>query len=193
MPDPDLLELAGIVGQRCVVRGDFVLKSGATSGTYFDKYAFVSDPVLLRRIVDRMAALVPAGTELLGGLELGGIPLATLLSARTGIPAVLVRKRAKTYGLMRIVEGQEVFGRKVLLVDDLITSGGATRDAAIALRAEGATVDAVICAVDRTTSPATALSEVGITVLAVLTDALLTGPDQRDVDGVHGGSTEAAG
>lgn len=186
MPDPDLLELADIVGRRCFVQGNFVLKSGLPSRSYFDKYAFESDPVLLRRIVDRMAALIPPGTGLLGGLELGGIPLAALLSVQTGLPAVFVRKRAKTYGMMRIVEGQETFGRKVLLVDDLITSGGATRDAAIALRAEGATVDAVVCAVDRTTPEATALPDAGVTILAVLTDALLTVPDVAREAGTAG-------
>lgn len=176
MPDQDLLELAEIIGQRCFVHGNFVMKSGLRSPTYFDKYAFESDPVLLRRIVDRMAALIPEGTELLGGLELGGIPLAALLSVQTGLPTVFVRKRAKTYGMMRIVEGQETFGRNVLLVDDLITSGGATRDAAIALRAEGATVRAVVCAVDRTTPEATALSDAGVTIFPVLTDAMLRLP-----------------
>jgi len=55
---------------------------------YFDKYLFEADPVLLRRIVNRMVALVPPGTDMLGGLELGRVPLATILSNLSVIPTV---------------------------------------------------------------------------------------------------------
>jgi hypothetical protein len=78
------------------------------SEEYFDKYLFESDPVLLQRVVACMKHLVPAGTGLLGGLELGGVPLATLLSQATGIPALFVRKQAKAYGTRRIAEGGRV-------------------------------------------------------------------------------------
>lgn len=173
MWDQELIELATVIEERCHLRGDYLLKSGLPSSDYFDKYAFESDPSLLQRIVERMAALIPPGTEVLGGLELGGIPLATLLSVRTGLPVVFVRKQAKTYGTKRIVEGRETFGATVLLVDDVITTGGATRDAAIALRAEGAVVGAVVCAVDRTTPDATALSDAGVDIFPVLTGGML--------------------
>jgi len=78
-----------------------MLRSGQTSAEYFDKYLFESDPVLLARVVSRMTALVPAGTELLGGLELGGVPLVAVLSQATGIPALFVRKQAKSYGSLK--------------------------------------------------------------------------------------------
>src|SRR5689334_5148831 len=91
--DPDLLDLAGAIERRCRLRGEFVLRSGMVAREYFDKYAFESDPRLLRRVADRMAPLLPAGTEVLGGLELGGVPLATMLSSVTGLPAAYVRKQ----------------------------------------------------------------------------------------------------
>jgi len=70
--------------------------------------------------------LIPTGTDLLGGLELGGVPLATVVSQLTGIPTVFVRKEAKTYGTCRLAEGADVAGRAVALIEDVITTGGAS-------------------------------------------------------------------
>jgi orotate phosphoribosyltransferase len=83
--DTDLVELARDVDARCRLRGTFVLRSGAVADEYFDKYLFEADSVLLRRVVDRMVSLVPPGTRMLAGLELGGVPLVTMLSSLTGI------------------------------------------------------------------------------------------------------------
>jgi orotate phosphoribosyltransferase len=76
------------------------LRSGRVSGEYFDKYLFESDPVLLRQVTGQMKTLLPPGTGFLGGLELGGVPLAVMLSQVTGIPALFVRKEAKRYGTL---------------------------------------------------------------------------------------------
>ena len=80
------------------LKGSFTLRSGKISDTYFDKYRFEADPVLLRNIAMEMARLVPAGTEVLAGLEMGGIPVVTMLSQITGLPAAFIRKEAKSYG-----------------------------------------------------------------------------------------------
>jgi orotate phosphoribosyltransferase len=165
----DLVALARDVDARCRLRGSFTLRSGQVSDEYFDKYRFESDPVLLRRVVARMRELVPAGTGLLGGLELGGVPLATMLSSVTGIPAIFVRKRAKEYGTRRIAEGADPAGRTVVLVEDVITTGGAVAGAAGALRDLGATVTVVVCAIDRSRPGGNALAGEGIEVRAVLT------------------------
>lgn len=173
MAESDLTQLARDVDARCRLRGTFTLRSGQVSDEYFDKYLFESDPVLLRRVVDHMRALVPAGTSLLGGLELGGVPLATMLSNATGIPALFVRKQAKAYGTCRLAEGGDPAGRTVLLVEDVITTGGAVVSAARALRQLGATVAAVACAIDRSQPGGNALAAEGITVRSVLTKSLL--------------------
>jgi orotate phosphoribosyltransferase len=117
--DGDLVQLARDVDARCRLCGQFTLRSGTLANEYFDKYLFESDPVLLRRVADHMTALVPAGGDLLGGLELGGVPLATMLSSLAGIPALFVRKEAKTYGTRRLAEGSDPAGRTVLLVEDV--------------------------------------------------------------------------
>jgi len=163
--------LAADVDACCRLTGEFTLRSGQVATEYFDKYLFESDPVLLGRVADRMVDLVPAGTELLGGLELGGIPIVTALSVRTSLPALFVRKQAKTYGTCKLAEGPEVSGRRVTLVEDVITTGGAVRDATVALRERGAIVEDVICAIDRSPADENPLADVGLTVHPVLTKA----------------------
>jgi orotate phosphoribosyltransferase len=168
MPDEDL---ARDIDARSRLTGEFTLRSGQVSSEYFDKYLFESDPALLARVADAMLALVPQETELLGGLELGGIPIVTALSARTGHPALFVRKRAKEYGTCKLAEGPDVAGRRVTLVEDVITTGGAVRDATRALRDAGAVVEVVLCAIDRSPADQNPLADVDLEVRPVLTKA----------------------
>jgi len=165
--------LASDIDTCCRLTGEFTLRSGQVSSEYFDKYLFESDPALLGRVADELVDLLPDGTELLGGLELGGVPLVTAVSARTGQPALFVRKRAKEYGTCKLAEGPAVDGRRVTLVEDVITTGGAVRDATLALRALGATVETVVCAIDRSPEGTNPLADVGLEVRAVLTRAEL--------------------
>lgn len=171
MADPELTQLARDIDARCRLSGEFVLRSGQVAAEYFDKYLFEADPELLGRVARQMAARLPAGTQVLGGLELGGVPLATVLSQLTGLPALFVRKQAKTYGTRKLAEGPSPAGSRVTLVEDVITTGGAVAAAAAALRELGATVSAVVCAIDRSAPGETALSEAGIEVLPVLRKA----------------------
>lgn len=166
-------DLAGDIDACCRLTGRFTLRSGREADEYFDKYLFEADPALLARVVNRMVPLVPEGTELLGGLELGGVPLATVLSARTGLPALFVRKSAKEYGTCKLAEGPDVAGRRVTLVEDVITTGGAVRDATRALRAAGAVVETVLCAIDRSREDENPLEDTGVQVRSVLTKAQL--------------------
>ena len=175
MTDPDL---ARDIDACCRLRGEFTLRSGQVSHEYFDKYLFEADPALLRRVVARMQGLVPDGTDLLGGLEMGGIPIATVLSAETGLPALFVRKEAKTYGTCKLAEGPDVAGKRVTLVEDVITTGGAVRDATVKLREYGATVDTVVCAIDRSPGDENPLADVGLEVRSVLTKAELDAVSQ---------------
>lgn len=169
----ELRDLAEVIDRRCRLRGEFTLRSGITATEYFDKYLFEADPVLLRRVIDLMVPLIPADTDLLGGLELGGVPLATVLSQVTGLPTVFVRKEAKTYGTCRLAEGPDVVGKNVTLIEDVITTGGAVLAATTALREQAAHIAHVVCAIDRSAETATALRDLGVSVRSVLTKDIL--------------------
>lgn len=85
-------DLAQCINRVSRLEGSFVLRSGQHATHYFDKYRFEADPALLRRIARRMLDLLPSNTEVLAGLELGGVPIATAMSLESGLPAVFVRK-----------------------------------------------------------------------------------------------------
>jgi orotate phosphoribosyltransferase len=142
--------------------GTFRLRSGTVSDQYFDKYLFESDPALLERIATALAPLVPDGTEALAGLELGGIPLVTALSRVTGLPARFVRKEAKTYGTCRLAEGGDVDGVRLTVVEDVVTTGGQALVSCGDLRSHGATVEHVLCVIDREAGGPAAFAEVGV-------------------------------
>ena len=172
MTEPFLLDdptLASDIDACCRLTGEFTLRSGTVATEYFDKYLFEADPRLLARVARKMVELLPEDTELLGGLELGGVPLATMVSSLTGQPALFVRKQAKEYGTCKLAEGPDVAGRRVTIIEDVITTGGAVRDATNALREAGAIVEVVVCAIDRSPEGENPLADVGLTVRAVLT------------------------
>jgi orotate phosphoribosyltransferase len=141
--------LARRVYEACHLTGSFRLRSGQVSREYFDKYLFEAQPVLLREVAEAMVALLPAECDVLAGMELGGVPIATVMSQLTGLPTVFVRKQAKEYGTAKLAEGGAVAGRRVVVVEDVVTTGGALLASCRELRAAGAGVDRVICAIDR--------------------------------------------
>lgn len=149
--------------------GTFVLRSGQVSNEYFDKYLFEADPKLLNRVAVEMARLLPEDLDMLGGLELGGIPLATLVGQETGRPVLFVRKKAKEYGTLKLAEGGDIQGKKIVLIEDIITSGGAVIDATKALRERGAHVNHVVCAIDRQQGGMEALEELEVNMKSVFT------------------------
>ncbi|MFW9262496.1 orotate phosphoribosyltransferase [Nostoc sp. CALU 546] len=148
--------------------GSFQLRSGRISNEYFDKYQFEADPILLNAIIKQMLTLIPSDIEVLAGLELGGISIVTLLSHYSGLPAVFVRKEAKKYGTSRLAEGVQINNRKVLIVEDVVTSGGQIVISANQLRQLGAQIDYVLCVIDREEGAIDKLLAEGITLLSLL-------------------------
>jgi orotate phosphoribosyltransferase len=162
-------ELARRIYEISHLTGEFTLRSGATSTEYFDKYRFESDPELLRAIAEALAPLVPDATELLAGLELGGVPLAAALSQVTGIPAVFVRKEAKTYGTCQLAEGADVDGRRLTVVEDVVTSGGQVVASCGDLRDRGAAVQHALCVIDRQAGGPEALAKIEVELRPLFT------------------------
>jgi len=156
--------------RRSHLPGGFTLRSGVVAHESFDQYLFESHPAMLRRTAEALAPLVPAhGVDALAGLETGGIPLAVMLSQVTGVPTLFVRKEAKTYGTCRLAEGGDVEGRRLFIVEDVVTSGGAVLDAVAELRRRGATVERAVCVIDRESGGPQRLAENGIELKALFT------------------------
>ena len=149
--------------------GEFVLRSGATSNEYFDKYRFESRPKLLKKLARGLAELLPKRVDGLAGLELGGVPLATALSMETGLPAYYVRKEAKAYGTCNLVEGGEFQGKRLVVVEDVITSGGQVIESTNELVKLGGQIACVLCVVDREAGGRDNIAKAGYELRALFT------------------------
>jgi orotate phosphoribosyltransferase len=163
--------LARRVRALAFLRGEFTHRSGQVSDEYFDKYLMEADPALLSDAARAMADLVPSGDVLLAGLELGGVPLVTMLGQVTRRPTRFVRKRAHDYGTRQLIEGGPVAGASVVLVEDVVTTGGAVAAAVEAVRTAGGEVNTAVCFLDRDEGGPAALAAVGVALRAVLTEA----------------------
>jgi orotate phosphoribosyltransferase len=180
----DKAELVERLRVTCGLRGRFVLRSGQVSDFYFDKYLFEADPVLLSAVTALAAPMIPANAEILAGLELGGVPLSTALSLSTGLPQVLVRKEAKAYGTAKLAEGPEITGRRLVVIEDVVTTGGQVVLSTEELRSRGAVIDTVLCVIDRRAKGGTGLDQLdqlaqaGLSLHSVFTlDEILGLPD----------------
>ena len=131
------------LGQRLLdasyLEGDFVLRSGRRSKFYLDKYLFSTQPDLLRDIAAGLAAKLPAYEpfDLLAGPELGAVAIVAAVSLACGKPFVIVRKGEKGYGTDKAMEGRAEPGQRVVMVEDVVTSGGAALMAVDKLREAG--------------------------------------------------------
>ena len=167
---------------RALLRGTFTLRSGRVSDRYFDKYRATTDPALLEPIAARMAELVSAlepAPELIVAPELGAVSLAAALSLRTGLPFVIVRGAGKEYGTAQQIEGTLHPGAQAVLVEDVVTSGGAAIAAAQIARAAGAQISSCICLLDRGEGGREALQDAHLELHSVVdADALQRAWDQ---------------
>ncbi len=161
--------LAKQIYETAHIKGTFLLRSGQTSNEYFDKYLFESDPLLLSMIAQEMKKKIPNGTEVLAGLEMGGIPVVTALSLASGIRAAFVRKTAKKYGTCKASEGTAISGKKVCIIEDVVTTGGAILDSLEELRNSGAIVEDVLCVIERNPIGREKLMEKGLKLTALFT------------------------
>lgn len=137
----DMLRKAG-----AVTFGDFILASGAHSTYYIDVKNAITDPSILKVIGEVIAKRISC--EVVAGVAVGGIPLAVATSFSLGIPYAIVRSDVKSHGKSSPIIG-DVKGKKVVLVEDVTTSGGSALKAVKALRQEGASIDIVVTVVDR--------------------------------------------
>ena len=162
-----------------VLHGDFTLRSGKKSRFYVDKYRFETQPDVLIGLGELFAEHVPADCDRIAGPELGAVCLAAATAMKVNKPFVLVRKAAKEYGTTKRVEGVLNAGDKVVIVEDVLTTGGAVLEAAKSLVDAGANVIKIVGVIDRLQGARQAIEEAGFKMDAPFTIADL------GLDGVH--------
>jgi orotate phosphoribosyltransferase len=161
---------AGLLAERALLEGDFVLRSGKRSSWYVDKYRFETEPDLLRGLGERLAEAVgtlePEAVRL-AGPALGAVALAASASLTSGLPFIIVRGETKEYGTAKRIEGAFEPGELVCLLEDVVTTGGALARAVAALRDEGLVVRTAVCVVDREEGGSDALARLGVRLRAL--------------------------
>lgn len=168
-----LQELARDLVGAAYLRGEFVLSSGTTSNYYFDKYLFETKPGILRRIASFLAELVPPQTDRIAGTELGAVALATALSLETGLPFVIARKGTKAYSTARLVEGELYPGERVVVIEDVISTGAQGIRAADSIVHVGAQVLGILAVIDREQGGPEAISAAGYTLTTLFSRSQL--------------------
>jgi orotate phosphoribosyltransferase len=172
--------LIAIIKERSFQSGrEIKLASGRTSTTYFNMKPTMLDAEgahLIATLI--LEAIAGMDADLIGGLEMGAVPIASAVAAvsRTHgkpINAFFVRKHAKEHGTKSLIEGlpegQSLKGKRVVIVEDVTTTGGSAIKAAATVRAEGADVVGVVTVVDRQEGAADAFAAAGLTLTPLLT------------------------
>jgi orotate phosphoribosyltransferase len=158
-------ELGELLVEHALLEGDFVLRSGKRSPYYLDTYRFETRPELLGPLGERIAEASRAcepDADRLAAPAVGAVALAAAASLASGLPFIIVRDEAKGYGTGNRLEGTFAAGDLVLLVEDVVTSGGALAEAVGALRDAGLVVRNAVCVVDREEGGSDALARIGV-------------------------------
>jgi orotate phosphoribosyltransferase len=173
--EADRQALIALIKDEAVFHGDFTLASGKKATYYVDMRRLTLDhraaPAIGRIVLDLMQGL--GDIAAVGGLTLGADPIANAVmheSVRAGAPvdAFVVRKEPKDHGRGRQIEGADVTGKRVVVVEDTSTTGGSPLKAVEVLRAAGAEPVAVISIVDRKTGAQAAVEAAGLQWLAAI-------------------------
>ena len=147
--------------------GEFILTSGKKSDYYIDIKKASTDPIILKEISKEMKKHVEE-YEIIAGMELGAVPIAVALSMETGLPYVIVRKEKKEHGTARQIEGRKVKEKRVLVVEDVTTTGGSLVKAINILRNEESIVDRAIVVVDRESGAAEKLDKIDVKFISLV-------------------------
>ncbi|MCS4484809.1 orotate phosphoribosyltransferase [Gleimia sp. 6138-11-ORH1] len=177
--DPRKARLAELVKEHAVIHEKVTLASGLESDFYVDMRRVTlhheAAPLIGHVMLDLLEDndLAPYDFDAVGGLTMGADPVATAIlhaaaSRGLAVDAFVVRKAAKDHGMKRQIEGPSVTGRRVVVLEDTSTTGGSPLEAAAALEAAGAIIEAVAVVVDRDTGAKEKIEAAGYKYLAAL-------------------------
>ncbi len=178
--DEHKAQLVAIIKRRSFQSGKEVkLASGRTSTYYFNMKPTMLDAEGAHTIATLiLKAIAGRHVDLVGGLEMGAVPIASAVAAvshagEEPVNAFFVRKQAKEHGTKSLIEGlrdgDSLKGKRVVIVEDVTTTGGSAIKAAEAVRAEGAEVVGVVTIVDRQEGAGEAFAAAGLTLTPILT------------------------
>jgi orotate phosphoribosyltransferase len=170
MQDSELIQR---ICEAALLRGSFTLRSGRTSNYYLDKYLFETQPDILAELGRRFAARVDDSIDRLAGAELGGIPLVTATSLAAGKPAVFIRNQKKDYGTAKQIEGRVEPGDRIIIIEDVATSGGQVLEAARVMQGLQAEVVKIIAVIDREEGARRNIESAGFRFESLLTKSML--------------------
>jgi orotate phosphoribosyltransferase len=142
-------EVIRAIREKALTFGDFTLTSGRKSSYYLDVKKVTTYPKTLSMISRLIAARMDPDVNLVVGPELGAIPVVVAVALRKGMPYAMIRRGAKEHGTGRRIEGEIGPDNRVLLIDDVTTTGGSLVSSVEAIRSSGAEVAEVVCVADR--------------------------------------------
>lgn len=158
------------ISEVALLRGDFTLRSGRKSSYYLDKYRFETQPDVLVELGHLFAEKAKAAkVDRIAGPELGAVALAAAASMFSGLPFVLVRNQKKGYGGDKLIEGVLKEGESVLIVEDILTTGGQVLEAAQSLKDSGAIVTKIVATIDRLEGARENIEKAGYTLETLFT------------------------
>ncbi|MCY0849924.1 orotate phosphoribosyltransferase [Sulfuracidifex metallicus] len=157
-----------LLDRKILLLGNFVLNSGKVSPYYLDMRSLPSYLEFFDVVEKAVEAIKGIEFDMIVGVATGGVPFASFLACKMRKPMGYVRPEKKGHGTDRLVEGY-VEGRKVLVVDDVSTTGGSLVSAVNKVRESGGIVENAIVIIDRTEGAWEKLREIGVTLVRVFT------------------------
>jgi len=160
------------------LEGDFTTRAGKKTNYYIDKYLFETDPSILKLLAKEIAATLPAlsSFDRLAAPELGAVSIAAAVALEVNKPFIIVKKQSKEYGTQKLIEGQFYKQERVVVIEDILTTGGAVLRACDILVENNVQIIEIIGVINREEGAHEAITSKGISY-----KALFTATDLRNV------------
>jgi orotate phosphoribosyltransferase len=169
--------LRDIIAEKSLLSGSFTLASGKASGYFFDMKKTMFDPEGASLVGELLCDLIAADADCkaVGGLEMGAVPIALAIAMKSNdrgrrIDAFFVRKEVKDHGTAKLIDGNFAPGSKVIVLEDVTTTGGSAMKAVKAVREQGGKVEKIVTIVDRLEGARDNLKKEGLELVSLFTN-----------------------